>query len=50
MPIHKMEYTKIKEITNAEGLSSSELKAFSKLWISKKEQLKGSDEYNESGR
>jgi len=39
-----MEYTKIKEITNAEGLSSSELKALSKLWNSKKEQLRDSDE------
>ncbi len=41
-----MEHTKIKEITNAEGLSSSELKALSKLWNGKKEQLRDSDEYN----
>ena len=41
-----MEYTKIKEITNAQNLASSELKALSALWVSKKEQLKGSDEYS----
>jgi Fic family protein len=41
-----MEYTKIKEITNAESLSSSELKALSQLWNSKKAQLKDSDEYS----
>lgn len=41
-----MEYTRIKEITDAENLSSSELKALSELWNSKKEQLKNSDEYS----
>ena len=41
-----MEYTKIKEITNAQNFASSELKALSALWGSKKEQLKDSDEYS----
>ncbi len=41
-----MQYTKIKEITNTDNLASSELKALSELWGSKKEQLKGSDEYS----
>ncbi len=40
-----MAYTKIKEITNVEGLYSSELKALSKLWNSKKEQLKDSETF-----
>ncbi len=42
-----MEYTQITKITDAEkSYYSSELKALAELWISKKEQLKDSDEYN----
>lgn len=41
-----MKYTIIKEITSTENLASSELKALSELWSSKKEQLKHSDEYS----
>ncbi|RUA07069.1 MAG: hypothetical protein DSY43_00645 [Gammaproteobacteria bacterium] len=43
-----MEYIRIKEINDDfKKLASPELEALSKLWISKKEQLKGSDEYSQ---
>lgn len=43
-----MKYTSIKKIdNNFNKLASTELKALSDLWNGKKEQLKGSDEYNQ---
>ncbi len=44
--ITELSKLEITELSNLEDFSSSELKALSELWNSKKEQLKDSDEYS----